>query len=57
MIIVRQLLLDVVFIELVVDGVVRPSGDGEEGVGGVFEGVLLLLLLILCVLVRVVNRV
>lgn len=39
-------MFDVEFVELVVDGVVRLLGDREEGVGGVLEPLLLLLLLL-----------
>ncbi len=45
-VVVLEFLFDVELVELVVDGVVCLLGDGEEGVGGVLESLLLLLLLL-----------
>lgn len=45
-VVVLQFLFNVELVELVVDGVVGLLGDGEEGIGGVLESLLLLLLLL-----------
>lgn len=44
-IVILEFLLDVELVELIVDGVVCLFGDREEGVCGVLEALLLLLLL------------